>query len=259
MGFYDLTKEERSALISEIQKKILQGIKNNRKENIKKFASDQDTYIRKNTYLIIGRLYAEKNELRNKILDILKDLLKSQNEMIRQTVIYAYGEIGKIDPEKVMVFLELGLSDEHYMVRNAVIGALKQIGNKKPNEVIKFAKKFLNHPNPKVRKAVIHGVELRGRTHPEDILPLLESAQNDPDKSVLNTIVHVLGQISYKEGCLEKVVFNLKKWENKKLVKLALKEIIDVHKRYNSFAAKTPTQAEKYIKENIGELKITKL
>ena len=57
-----------------------------------------------------------------------------------------------------------------------------------------------------IRRAVVDGIELRGRTHPEEILPLLKEVQSDPDKKVRRRMIHVLGQISYKKGCLEKVV-----------------------------------------------------
>lgn len=46
-------------------------------------------------------------------------------------------------------------------------------------------------------------------------------------------------QISYKNGCLEKVVSALKTWENRELVEKALKEILEVHKRYAKFSAKS--------------------
>lgn len=41
-------------------------------------------------------------------------------------------------------------------------------------------------------------------------------------------VIHVLGPINYKEGCLEKVVQILRRWENKALVDEALEEILYV-------------------------------
>lgn len=76
---------------------------------------------------------------------------------------------------------------------------------------------------------MLHGLELRGRTHPEDVLPILAEYQNDSEKKVIDTIVHILGQISYKKGCLERVVSSLKGWENTDLINRALKEIVIVH------------------------------
>jgi len=64
-------------------------------------------------------------------------------------------------------------------------------------------------------------------------------------------IIHVIGQISYKEGCMEKVVLELIKWENKEMVKNSLEEIIKVHKRYN-FAYKSEKEAKNYINSKFG-------
>jgi hypothetical protein len=64
-------------------------------------------------------------------------------------------------------------------------------------------------------------------------------------------IVHVLGQISYKKGCLEKVISALRTWENREIVEKALKEILDVHKRYERFSAKSYCEARDYIERQI--------
>jgi hypothetical protein len=93
----------------------------------------------------------------------------------------------------------------------------------------------------------VHGIELRGRTHPEDVLPVLYKLQNEENKRVRDMIIHVLGQISYKNGCLENVISSLKQWENQALVGEALDEIIVVHGRYR-FAVKSKEEVEEYIR-----------
>lgn len=258
MGFYDLSKEERLKLVEKIEKTVKQDLENRSYNKIKQYASDEDTYIRKNTYLIIGKLYRECLGLREKILIVLKILLKDENEKVRQTVVYALSEIGKIDAEKIMGMLEIALDDSHHSVINAVIGAIKQMGEKNPKPTLKFAKKFLHHPDPKIRREIVHGIELRGRTHPEDVLPLLAELQNDTDKKIKEMIVHVLGQISYKKGCLEKTVNALKMWNNKELVKMALKEIMDVHKRYEKFSAKSCRDAKEYLENKFYTKSLSK-
>jgi HEAT repeat protein len=250
MGFYDLKKEKREEIVSKMSEEIRHAVTDNNLAKIIHFASDNDTYIRKNAYLAIGRLYVNSESQREAILGILRRLLEHNNEKVRQTTVYALGEIGKIDAEKITNMLEQALSDNHHSVRNAVIGSLKQMGEKNPKPTLDFAKKFLHHPDPKIRREIIHGIELRGRTHPEDILPLLAELQDDPDKKIIETIVHVLGQISYKKGCLEKVVCDLNSWNNKELVKHALAEIINVHRSYEKFSTKTSKEAEDYIKQN---------
>jgi len=64
-------------------------------------------------------------------------------------------------------------------------------------------------------------------------------------------VIHVIGQISYKEGCLEIVVLELMNWENKELVKDSLEEVVKVHKRYN-FAYKSEKEAKSYIETKFG-------
>lgn len=250
MGFYDLSKDKRKELVKKIEGQIIADIIGGKFSNLKKYSSDSDTYIRKTAYLTIGKLYKEQKNLRNKILSVLKKLYEDKDEKIRQTVVYSFGEIGKIDINKISAILEKALYDEHHSVRNAVIGSLKQMGEKNPKPTLKFAEKLILHKDPKIRREIVHGIELRGRTHPEDILPLLKKLENDESKLVRDTIIHVLGQISYKKGCLEKVISELKKWRNKELIAKALTEIIEVHKRYEKFSAKTSKEAEAYTKRN---------
>ena len=65
-------------------------------------------------------------------------------------------------------------------------------------------------------------------------------------------VIHVLGQISYKKGCLEKVVLALKGWGDKEMVKSVLKEILSVHKRYERFSARSHEEALEYIEEQFN-------
>ncbi len=256
MVFYDLSKTERQNLVNETQDKILQAILDLGSltdndivipEAIWNYSSDKDTYIRKNAYLAIGRIYIAHRDLDRIILRLLDTMLEDNNERVRQTSVYALGEIGKKDAYRVSKLFEKALVDKHHSVRNAVIGALKQMGLKNPKPTYKFAKKHLHDDDPKIRRGIIHGIELRGRTHPEEVLPLLEELQDEKVKTVRDMIVHVIGQISYKKGCLETVMENLKNWTNKEIVFDASREIVKVHKRYK-FAAKTPDEAEEYIK-----------
>ena len=66
------------------------------------------------------------------ILQLLDVMLEDKNEKVRQTSVYALGEIGKKDAEMVFKPFEKALIDKHHSVRNAVIGALKQMGLKNP-------------------------------------------------------------------------------------------------------------------------------
>jgi HEAT repeat protein len=265
MGFYDLSKDERQKLVNKTEEDILQAIldldsqlDNKEKitvipEIIRKYASDSDTYIRKNAYKAIGRLYWVYTDLREKILHILDEMLKDSDEKVRQTSVYALGEIGMKDNGSIMKIFEKALTDEHHSVRNAVIGALKQMGQKNPEPTFEFVRKHFHDDDPKIRREMVHGIELRGRTHPEEVLPLLEELQDENVKEVRSMVIHVVGQISYKKTCLETVVDSLKTWKNLEIVREAAEEILKVHRRYK-FAARSPEDAENYIKEHLPDI-----
>lgn len=178
------------------------------------------------------------------MIAILNSLLGDTDFRIRQTVINAAGEIGIKAFSDVQHCFELGLSDNHHAVRNAVIGSVKKMGEKNHVPVLQWARKYLHHPDKEIRREICHGIELRGRTHPQDILPILKELQHDPAKRVQTTLIHVLGQISYKKGCLETVMQHLTTWDNNFLVNSAIAEILDVHNRYKNFAALTHSEAE---------------
>jgi vesicle coat complex subunit len=259
MGFYDLSKDERQKIVYETEEAILSSIKslnmvNNSirifPDDILKYASNGDTYMRKNAYMAIGRIYCDNEDLRENLLLVLDEMLGNSDEKVRQTAVYALGEIGKKDADSILNTFERALKDKHHSVRNAVIGALKQMGQKNPEPTFKFAKMHLHDKDPKTRRQIVHGIELRGRTHPEEVLPLLEELQDEKVKEVRNMVIHVIGQISYKTGCLERVVDSLNGWQNRKLVNDAVEEILKVHKNYK-FSARSPLEAEGYINENL--------
>ena len=250
MAFYDLIKEERLQLVDKINQEITDNLTDERTDKIVEYFSDEDTYIRKTGYLAIGKIYYANLELQKKILITLKELLKSNTDKVRQTVVNAAGEIGKSHFNLVQEFFDIGMFDEHHSVRNAVIGSMKKMGERNPKPILAWAKTYIKHPDKEIRREICHGIELRGRTHPQDILPLLKELEHDETKRVTDTLIHVLGQIAYKNGCLKTVVESLNNWENNNLVEKALDEIVDVHERYKSFAVLTQQQAIDYIDAN---------
>ncbi len=247
MGFYDLSKAGRVKKTEEIYLRISSAINEMNESEVFDLFSDPDTYIRKACYEAVGKIYLKEKSKTEKITTFLEHLFSSQNELVRQTVVNAAGEIAKYDFESVRGFFDAGILDTHHKVRNAVIGSIKKAGQKNPGALIRWSEKHLSHPDKEVRRQICHGIELRGRTHPEEILPLLRALQNDSTARVRNTLIHVLGQIAYKEGCLEKVLNDLSTWENKVVVEKALLEIEDVHHRYSDFAHYGVKEAEKII------------
>lgn len=250
LGFYDLDKTERDHLVGQINEDISGDLASGKKDMLQKYFSDEDTYIRKTAYLAIGRIYNANEKLQHAIIHILSELLKEPDPKIRQSAINAAGEIGKVNFEIVKDFFDVGLFDKHHSVRNAVIGSMKKMGEKNPMPVLEWSRTYLHHPDKEIRREICHGIELRGRTHPEDIFPLLYELQYDTTKRVRSTLVHVIGQISYKRGCLEKVISTISNWENKQLVSDAIAEIIDVHHRYKNFSYYTQEDAKNYINQH---------
>ena len=249
MSFYDLNKEERKKVVNQIYDELLDDLRSSTTNKHLVYFSDEDTYIRKTAYLAVGKLY--KQEEQDKIRKNLEVFLGHTNEKVRQTTINAAGEIGKTDFDKVVSFFDKGLLDEHHSVRNAVIGSLKKMVEKNPEPVLQWVKPYLHHRDAEIRREVCHGIELRGRTHPQDVLPLLKELQFEQNNRVKKTLIHVLGQISYKQNCLNIVVQELNSWENKELIKQAVLEIIDVHRRYAKFSSLTQAQAIDYIDKNL--------
>lgn len=250
MAFYDLNKVERNTLVEKINLEISNDLSSNVTEQILIYFSDDDTYIRKTGYLAIGKLFYATPDLQPAIFIVLKKLMQSDDELVRQTVVNAAGEIGKFHFDKIQYFMDAGLFDNHHRVRNAVIGSIKKMGEKNPVPVLAWSKTYLKHSNKEIRREICHGIELRGRTHPEDILPLLKQLEFDDTRRVSDTLIHVLGQISYKRGCLKTVVAHLNTWKNNELVQKALDEIVDVHNRYKKFSILTQQEAIDYIDTN---------
>ncbi len=249
MSFYDLSKEDRVQLVEQIKRNILSEVSKNSLQKTLHYFSDEDTYIRKAAYLSIGRIYIEEPNIQKKIIALLNNLSSDKSAHVRQTVINAAGEIGKIEFDTVEPFFKTGLFDEHHSVRNAVIGSIKKMSEKNPVPVLEWAKQFLYHEDKEIRREICHGIELRGRTHPQDILPLLKELQFDKTARVKNTLVHVIGQIAYKKGCLATVIKELNTWTNRDVTDKAVEEIIDVHDRYKNFSVLTQLQAIEYIEK----------
>ena len=247
MGFYDLNKSQRQALIQQMEQHILVDIESQFMEHVLLYASNSDTYIRKTTYQILGRLYIRKPQHQQRIREIVENLFADKNEKARQTAVYFLGEIGEVDE----TLLERALYDPHHAVRNGVIGTMKILCKKHPQPTLAFACKHLHDEDAEIRRQIIHGIELHGRTHPEDIMPLLREVQDDSNRRVRDMIAHVISQISYKEGCLPIVVAELNTWHNQALVQKALDEIIKLHGEQN-YCVFSQEEAREYILREIN-------
>ena len=235
MGYYDLPKEEREKYKSLIENTIISSIKANTINESMSFLSDNDTYIRKVVYQSIGILYKQNKELRPVVVAWLEQLYDNTDEKVRQTIIYACGEIAGIDFIAIEKLFTKGMYDPHHSVRNAFTGSLKISGNKN-HDIIVFCDKYILSDEPEIRRLICHGLELRGREHPQEIIGFLKKLQHDKNKRVRQMLIHVLGQISYKKGCFYFVENEIFSWGNDSIYEAFQKEVIEVHGRYEKFS-----------------------
>jgi len=235
MGYYDLPKEEREQYKSLIENAIVSSIKINAPNEVMTFLSDNDTYVRKVAYQAIGVLYKQNKEIRPSIVSWLEQLYDNTDEKVRQTIIYACGEIAGVDFSTIENLLSKGMHDPHHSVRNAFIGSLKISGNRNP-DIIAFCEKYILSDDPEIRRLICHGLELRGREHPQEIIGFLKKLQHDKNKRVRQMLIHVLGQISYKKACFCFVENEVSSWGNDDIYEAFQKEVIEVHGRYEKFS-----------------------
>ena len=235
MSYYDLSKEEREQYKSLIENTIISSIKSNMTKEAMPFLSNNDTYVRKAAYQSIGNLYKQNKEIRPLFVAWLDQLYGNTDEKVRQTIIYACGEIAVIDFTAIEKLLTKGMYDPHHSVRNAFVGSLKISGNKNPN-IIAFCEKYILSDDPEIRRLICHGLELRGREHPQEIIGFLKKLQHDDNKRVRQMLIHVLGQISYKKGCFYFVENEVYSWERGDIYRAFQKETIEVHGRYEKFS-----------------------
>lgn len=257
MSFYDLSKSEREQKYLDIQNDILTGLIQGKHSTVVRYFNDSDTYIRKAAYLGVGRIYKADPDIRKDITDMLDALVSNTSERVRQTVINSCGEIAVTDFDAVAHLFEIGLDDSHHSVKNAVQGSLKKSGEKNPKDIIAFCRKYIHNENPEIRRQVIHGLELRGRTHPEDILPVLRLLQFEKHRRVRPMLIHIIGQISYKKGCLAKVTEELLTWDDKQLADDCFNEIIKQHRHvdnhFKTVETLSPAECEAYIEKRKRE------
>ena len=158
MKYYELTKTERDRLKEKIEESIHNDLHNNILDNIIKYSSDTDTYIRKNVYSSIGKIYKNQPELRSNIIKILHRLFTYKDEKIRQTVVYSLGEIGKENFKATEDIFIKTFNDTHHSVLNAVTGALKQLGQKNSKPTLKFIKGTLPSQNSQIQAKLLQRV-----------------------------------------------------------------------------------------------------
>ncbi|WP_240774986.1 hypothetical protein [Pedobacter xixiisoli] len=76
MAFYDLPKDERNQLVADINRIILEELTNGKTTLLLSYFSDEDTYIRKTTYIAIGKIFQSNQNLLAAIISLIEKLWK---------------------------------------------------------------------------------------------------------------------------------------------------------------------------------------
>src|SRR4051812_37783466 len=97
MGFYDLDKNERTDVTNKIFQAVKATVKSGKSHQLSPFFADADTYIRKNAYMAIGKLYKEGPDDLESLIRIIQYFLSDKDFKCRQTAVNAAGEIGKFN------------------------------------------------------------------------------------------------------------------------------------------------------------------
>jgi HEAT repeat protein len=122
------------------------------------------------------------------VVNLLIDMLDSEDLEIRRTTIIALGRIG--DSRAVPALVRL-LNEESEIV--IVAGALAKIGNRQAFEALL---KLIGHPDATVRQAVIASLNSLGHPEmPKYALKLL----NDPNPYVRESMVKIVGYFGFPE------------------------------------------------------------
>ena len=105
MKFSELPKEAKDKFLEVLKSEIELDLAKGTYDNIRKYASDTDEFVRKNTYLILGKYFSTQIHLKDKVYLTVDQLLRDANAQIRQTAVLAFSEMMKFDPKKTIGLL----------------------------------------------------------------------------------------------------------------------------------------------------------
>lgn len=105
MKISELPKEAKEKFIEVLTSEIELDLARGTYENIRKYASDTDEFVRTNTYLILGKYFSTHIQLKEKVYLAVDQLLRDANSQIRQTAVLAFSEMMKFDPKRTIGLL----------------------------------------------------------------------------------------------------------------------------------------------------------
>lgn len=130
INFAELPKEARDKFLEVLNAEIELDIARGTVENIQKYASSTDEFVRRNTYLVLGRIYSTHFDLKEKVYIQVDKLLREANSQVRETAVLAFGEIVKLDPRKAVGMIgNLRPSDLLWLPKE-VLEQVRKLGGK---------------------------------------------------------------------------------------------------------------------------------
>jgi hypothetical protein len=105
MKISELPKDAKDKFLEVLRSEIEVDLAKGSYDNIRKYASDADEFVRTNTYLILGKYFSTHIQLKEKVYLTVDQLLRDANAQIRQTAVLAFSEMMKLDPKKTIGLL----------------------------------------------------------------------------------------------------------------------------------------------------------
>jgi hypothetical protein len=116
----ELPKDARDKFLEVLRADIELDLARGTYDNIRKYASDTDEFVRKNTYIVLGKIYSTHFHLKDKVYFAVDRLVKDTNSQIRHTAVEAVGELMKLDPRKaVNLLVQIPKADLLWLPREA--------------------------------------------------------------------------------------------------------------------------------------------
>jgi hypothetical protein len=126
----ELPKEAKDKFLEALRADIELDLARGTYDNIRKYASDTDDYVRTNTYIVLGKIYSTHFHLKDQVYFAVDKLLKDANSQIRQTAVLAFGELMKLEPRRAIELLTKVKPQDLLWLPKEVIDIALRMGRK---------------------------------------------------------------------------------------------------------------------------------
>lgn len=128
MKFSDLPKEARDKFLEVLRLDIERDLTEGTDRSIQRYASSTDEFVRRNTYLILGKLYSTHFDLKDKVYFTVDKLLKDANNQVRETAVMTFGELMRLDPRKAVGLVARLRPSDLLSLPKEVLDQLRKLG-----------------------------------------------------------------------------------------------------------------------------------